>query len=104
DADLDLSTFEFTSYGFNNRVFTVAAGLRHYETTLDLRPDGVQLLVSVTFDVNLNTRVLSAAFRSLDPLTKLLPDEIDAGFLPVNNANHDGEGFLSYRVQPKANL
>ena len=41
-----------------------------------------------------------AQFRSLDPLTQQLPDDVDAGFLPVNDKLiGNGEGFLSYSVR-----
>ncbi len=100
DEELDLTTVEFTQFGFNNFTFDVPAGLAHYETTIDLRPEGIALLVPVTLDVDLDTRVLSATFRSYDPLTGALPDDIDAGFLPVNDATlHNGEGFFRYQVQ-----
>ena len=101
DDDLDLTTVEFGTFGFNNFEFDVPAGLSHYETTIDLRPDGIDLLVPVVLDVDVDSRILSATFRSLDPLTGLLPDEVDAGFLPVNDKQlHNGEGFFTYRVQP----
>ncbi|TWU39629.1 carboxypeptidase regulatory-like domain-containing protein [Novipirellula artificiosorum] len=105
DENLDLSRFEFTSFGFRNFEFDVPAGLSHYETTIDLRPDGIDLLVPVELDLDLDTRTMTASFASLDPLTGLVPDDIDAGFLPVNDKTlHNGEGFLRYRVQPKNQL
>src|SRR5262249_22809677 len=103
DSDLDLTTFEFGEFGFGTRVFSVPAGLTHYETTIDLRPEGIDLLVPVTLDLNTATRVLTATFRTLDPLTALAPEGFE-GFLPVNNAAHDGEGFLTYLVRPKSGL
>ncbi len=41
------TTVEFTSFGFNNRLYAVPPGLRSYEITIDLRPDGIDLLVPV---------------------------------------------------------
>lgn len=103
DTDLDLTTVEFTGFGFNNLDFAVPAGLSHYETTLDLRPYELDLLVPVKLDVNASTRVLSAYFGSLDPATFQLPDALDAGFLPVNDKQlHNGEGYLRYQVLPQA--
>lgn len=104
DADLDPASVEFQSFGFGNRIWAVPPGLANYSTTLDLRPEGINLLVTVQLEVNAKTRELKATYRSLDPLSMQLPDDIDAGFLPVNNANHDGEGFFSYTVRPKAGL
>lgn len=104
DEDLDLASVEFTQFGFGAFAFDVPAGLSRYETTLDLRPDGINLLVPVRLEVNGVTRVLTATFRSLDPDTGLPPDGIDDGFLPVNDATHRGEGFFSYTVRPLPNL
>jgi len=73
DADLDLTTLAFTSFGFNTFTFTVPSGLAHYETTIYLRPNGIKLLVPVAMDLKPTTRVLSVTFRSFDPLTGLLP-------------------------------
>ena len=99
DDDLDLSKLEFTGFGFNNMQFDVPPGLSHYEVTLDLRPDDIKLLVEVILDVDPETRTLTASFRSLDPLTLKLPDDVDAGFLPVNDkAIHNGEGFFTYSI------
>ncbi|MBI1375170.1 MAG: hypothetical protein GC159_20820 [Phycisphaera sp.] len=101
DANLDLTTVEFTGFGFDNMEFEIPAGLSFYQDIIDLRPQGVELLVFVTFDVDPDTRVLSATFSSIDPLTGQLPDDIDAGFLPVNDEMiHNGEGFFTYTVKP----
>ena len=101
DEDLDIGTVEFTRFGFNNLEFDVPSGLSHYEATLDLRPEGIDLLVPVTLQVDVETRILSATFSSLDPATGMLPEDIDAGFLPVNDkALHNGEGFFRYHVSP----
>ncbi len=100
DEDVDLSTLEITAFGFNNFEFDVPMGMSNYETTIDLRPDGIDLLVPVEFDLDLDTRTLTASFASLDPLTGLVPDDIDAGFLPVNDkTKHNGEGFIRYRLR-----
>ena len=104
DTNLDLDTVEFTSFGFGSHRFTVPPGLSTYSTTIDLRPTGTNLLVSVDLDIDQLTRVLTARFGSLDPLTLLPPDDVDAGFLPVNDATHRGEGFFTYLVRPVAGI
>lgn len=104
DADLDLSTFQFTGFGFGSHNYTVPPGLSHYETTLDLRPDGVNLLVPVTLDLNMTTGEVTARYESLDPLTRLAPDGINDGFLPIDNANHDGQGYITYSVATRSGL
>jgi hypothetical protein len=103
DNDLDLETFQFTGFGFGSHRYDVPAGLSHYQRTIDLRAEGIDFLVPVLLDLNKATRQVSMTFRTLDPLTLQLPDGFD-GFLPINNANHDGEGYVRYQVQPKAAL
>lgn len=103
DADLDLSSVEFTGFGFGDFNFDVPAGLNRYETTLDLRPQGINLLVPVTLEVNTTTRELTARFESLDPITRIAPDGVDDGFLPVNDKNiGNGEGYIRFLVRPLA--
>jgi hypothetical protein len=104
DPNLDAGTFHFTSFGFGQFNFTVPAGLYHYQTTIDLRPDGIDLLVPVTLDENPATGVVTVKFQSLDPATMLPPDGLNAGFLPVDDAAGDGEGYFTYTVAPKAGL
>jgi hypothetical protein len=104
DPNLDPSTFQFTGFGFGKFNFTIPDGLYHYSTILDLRPDGINLFVPVTLDENQVTGVVTVKFESLDPLTKLAPDGINDGFLPVDNPAGDGEGFFTYVVQTKASL
>jgi hypothetical protein len=104
DANVDPASVRFTGFGFGSHKFTVPPGLSHYETTIDLRPDGIDLLVPVRLEFDVSTRVLKATFRSLDPVTGLPPDDPDAGFLPINNANHDGEGFFTYTLLPSSGI
>lgn len=42
--------------------------------------------------------------RTIDPATNDLPTDVFAGFLPPNNDQHAGEGFVSYRVESKDGL
>lgn len=104
DTDLDLDTLEFTSFGFGNFTFEIPAGLSSYQTTLDLRPDGINLLVPASFQLDEASRTITVRIESLDPDTMLPPDGVDDGFLPVNNANHDGEGFFTYIISPNENV
>ena len=104
NPNLDPGTFQFTGFGFGQHTFTVPAGLYHYSTTIDFRPDGIDLLVPITLDENPATGLVTVEFQSLDPATMLPPDGINAGFLPVDDAKGDGEGFFTYSVQPRAGL
>src|SRR6185312_12421541 len=41
DADVDVDTLQFTGFGFGSHSFSVPAGLSNYQTTIDLRSEGI---------------------------------------------------------------
>lgn len=104
DTDLDPSTLQFTGFGFGSFEFPIPEGLFHYQTTLDLRPHGINLLVPVSLDENPVTGIVTVKFESLDPLTNLPPDGVNDGFLPIDNPAGDGQGYFTFTVQPKSSL
>lgn len=105
DADLDLSTFKFTGFGFGD-TFIDASGEplgSSYSTIYDATATlGVK--VKIEASLNLNTRVLTVVYTSLDPNTNDIPLDPLAGFLPPNTTDPKGAGFLTYVVRPKAGL
>jgi hypothetical protein len=105
DSDLDGTTFRFTSAGWGSNVVTVQAGNEQsFHAEVDsTNEDGSPLSVTVDGSLDLNSGRVSWAFRSLDPETGLLPSDPFAGFLPVNDASHKGEGFVTFQVQPFSN-
>jgi len=104
DNDLDLSTFELTDIAFGGHVITVPAGLNYYATTVDLRPEGTNLLVKIEAGLNSATRQAYWKFQSIDPVTGALTEDPLAGFLPPNDATHRGKGHVSYVIRPMAGL
>jgi RHS repeat-associated protein len=105
DADLDLSTFTFASFGFGAFVANVPGGQAgaSFTTTVDATAT-LGLLVKIDATLDTQTRLLTVTYTSLDPLTHDVPLDPFAGFLPPDNDNGDGDGFLTYSVQPKAAL
>jgi hypothetical protein len=61
-------------------------------------------LVDVTAGINLSTGLVTWTFTSLDPTTLDLTSIPLAGFLPPDKTPPEGEGFVSYTIEPKANL
>ncbi|QLE55646.1 pre-peptidase C-terminal domain-containing protein [Nostoc sp. TCL26-01] len=103
DADLDLSTFELGDFGFGDIYIDVPDNLQAYNTRVDLR-DSIGYYVDFQASLNTTTRTATWKLTTIDPATGDLPNDPDAGFLPPNNANHDGEGFVNYSIKPNANL
>lgn len=98
----DISTFAIGAFGFGSHVFTVEGNRSSYQQRLDLTQDmGIYVDVVAGIDI-----VAGEAFwilQSIDPATGLPPQGTQQGFLPVNDENHSGEGYVSFTIKPKAN-
>jgi RHS repeat-associated protein len=103
DADLDLTSFELGDFGFGDLYIDIPNGFQSYTTRLDLR-DTIGDYVDFEASLDQNTRTVLWKLTTIDPITGQIPDDVDAGFLPPNNDNHDGEGFVNYSIQAKQNL
>jgi hypothetical protein len=97
DADIDLDTFELGALGFGSILVSVPSGLQAYSTHVDTtNPDGSPLRVVVSAALDLAARTVNWSFISTDPATGLTPADPAAGFLPPNDDEGSGEGFLTY--------
>lgn len=99
----DFSTFSFTGFGWAEQSYTVG-GSKTKEFTRDITYNvkGQDILVRVTGQFDEKTGTVNWSFVSL----KKNGDEIDdpdLGFLLPNNDNRDGEGFVSFIIEHKAN-
>ncbi len=98
DPNLDWSTFELKTIAFNDASITVPPGLQRYSTTATVGSDTNEVTVDVSFDSI--TGEITWLMRSRDANTGDLPEDPFAGFLPPNDAEHRGEGLLTYTVRP----
>ncbi len=105
DASLDWNSFELGAFGFAPLTINVPAGLKSYQTQVDYHsPDGSPLRVDVDAHLDLQTGLVTWAFRSVDPNTGALPVDPLHGFLAIDDADHNGTGFVNFSVKPKAGL
>ena len=101
---LDPSTFEFGDMQFGHHLIEIPPGLMYYYTEVDLRPESNDLIVGIEAEFDPITRVAHWTLTGLDPATGELTEDVFAGFLPPNNEDHDGEGFVSFSIMPRAGL
>lgn len=101
-TDLDWSTFELEAIGFNDRLIEVPDGRQNYADLVTVGSDPNPVRVLAQFDPD--TGLLVLRLRSEDPVTRGLPDDPFAGFLPPNDDAHRGEGFLRFTVKPRTGL
>ena len=104
DEDLDLSTFQFTEVAFADHVISVPSGTSYYQTTVDLRPEGIAAIVDVELSLDAQSREVVALFKAIDPQTGVLPEDPLVGLLYPNDDTGRGEGHVSYLVRPKSGL
>ncbi len=102
DPNLDWSTFQLGSFGFGGQTYSVPAGRQFYSTRIDARSK-VGVYVDVTASFDQQTGIVTWTFTSIDPTTLDQPTgDVLEGFLPPDKTAPQGQGWVSYFVQPKA--
>ncbi|MBL9126797.1 MAG: carboxypeptidase regulatory-like domain-containing protein, partial [Verrucomicrobiales bacterium] len=99
DANLDWTSFQPVALGFHDVVVDVPTDARNFSTTTAVASDPYPVIASVRFDARLG--LVTWTFRSVDPITGEPPEDPFAGFLPPNDAEGRGEGFVSFSVRPR---
>lgn len=102
DPNLDWSTFQLGTIYFNNVTIQVPAGAQSYSTEVNVATDANPVVVTVS--LNPSTGIVTWTMESIDPITGQLVEDPLAGFLPPDDAKGDGEGYVTYSVNPKSGL
>ena len=95
----DISTFAIGAFGFGSHVFTVEGNRTNYQQRLDLTQD-LGIYVDVSAGIDIMAGDILWILQSIDPATGLPPQGTQQGFLPVNDENGSGEGFVSFTIKP----
>ena len=101
DSTLNADSFRLTNFGFAGKTFSQTTGRGYFTQRLDCR-DSLGLFVDVVAGVDVVQNSVFWTFKSIDPGTGNLPADPMIGLLPVNDAQHHGEGWVSYTIKPKA--
>jgi PKD repeat protein len=100
----DIRNFGFSSFGWGDTVLVPKGNtLKEFSMDVDLRPV-MQLITRVSGKLDTLTGVVRWEFLSLNPSTMDIEEDPFIGFLPPNNANHAGEGFVSFFVGVRNSL
>jgi hypothetical protein len=103
DADLDWRTFRLGSFGWGGLTFDVPDNTAFYNQRLDLTATR-GYFVDVTAGID---SVKGEAFwtvTTIDPKTGDVPADPLVGFLPPNNTDGIGDGFVNYTIKAKRNV
>ena len=94
----DFSSLKFNGFGFANREIDFLYPEDSFATEIDLRPD-LNTILRIEGRKDYTNNVVKWSFISLDPATRKLTDDADAGFLPPNKTAPEGEGYVSYFIR-----
>ena len=102
-SKLDAATFSFTSYGWADQAMTIGGSkVQEFSRDVPYTVNGHDILVRVSGQFDPQTGVARWAFVSLEKNGNELEDIMN-GFLLPNNDNRDGEGFVAFTIEHKAN-
>lgn len=99
DARLDVATLQPIAFGFNGATLEVPTGALPFSGLAFVATDPNPVLASVSLDPSLG--IVRWHMQSVNPRTGTLPDDPLAGFLPPNDSQHRGEGFVTFSVRTK---
>jgi len=102
-TNLSWTTFRLTGIGFGTQIIPIPPNVQQFQTNLPFLYNGVNFLVQITAGIQLATGAVFANFYSIEPSNNL-PPPAGIGFLPPNNTNGIGQGYISYIISPNPNL
>jgi hypothetical protein len=102
DPGLNYNSFRLGSFGWGGLDFQVPANSAYYSTVIDLSAT-YGFDVDVTAGINVLTGLAFWTFTTVDPATGDPPTNLSIGFLPPDDAELDGEGFVNYSARAKSN-
>ena len=100
DAKLDPTSFRLGSVYFQNQEYPLPS-LPNYTGVINLN-DSLNYDVEVTAGIDVVNSKLFWILQTIDPLTGLAPNTLSGAFLPINDSNGSGQGYVSYFVKPKS--
>jgi RHS repeat-associated protein len=102
DTDLDLRTFRLGDFGWGDLYIDVPDNVSFYNQRLDLtKTHGFYVDVAAGIDVAKGE--VFWILTTIDPQTGEKPENPLIGFLPPNNADGVGDGFVNYSIRPRQN-
>jgi RHS repeat-associated protein len=99
DSDLDLRTFRLGSFGWSGLTFNVPDNRSFYNQRVDLTEE-LGFLVDVFAGIDIQKGEAFWTLTTIDPETGETPDNPLIGFLPPNNEDGVGDGFVTYSIRP----
>ncbi len=99
---LDPRTVRLKEIGFKQNRIIIPDNQAFYQARIQLGPDQNNLSADISAGLDIVNGRVSWTLSAIDPLTGEAPLDPEAGLLPPNNENHDGEGYVTFTIEPKA--
>ena len=99
DTDLDLRSFRLGDFGWGDIVIDVPDNRAFFSERLDLTADK-GFLLDVLAGIDVTKGQIFWTLTTIDPNTGAPPSDPLLGFLPPNNDNGVGDGFVQYSIKP----
>jgi hypothetical protein len=99
DPSLDIYSLRLDDFGFGSHRFQIPQNTAHYTKRLDLR-DSLGIYVDFVAGIDIAKQEAFWRLVSVDPSTGAAPKGINDGFLKINDSTKQGEGFVTFSIQP----
>ncbi|MFJ4453914.1 cadherin-like domain-containing protein [Pseudomonas sp. NPDC089392] len=101
DNDIGINSFRLGNFGWGDIDIQVPEGVAFYVNRIDLIASK-GFLVDVVAGIDVQRHQAFWTLTAIDPNTGEIPDNPLVGFLPPNNADGIGEGYVNFSVRPAA--
>lgn len=101
---LDPRTVRLKEIGFKQNRIEVPENRSFYQARIQLGEDLNNLTAGISAGLDLINNQIFWTLTAIDPQTGERPDDPLVGLLPPNNENHDGEGYVTFTIEPKTTL
>ena len=96
-------TFELKEIAIGNHRIQVPEGHTYYHTRLDLR-DYNNIFLDIEAGLDAITHVARWIFTAIDPNTGEPSEDPLNGFLPPNDTDSQGEGYVRFQIMPRQDI
>ena len=100
DPNIDPRTFRLTEIVFGTNTVQVPANSSYLQTNLTISTVDGPVIANVIASVDVVSGQVFWSLTTIDPATGQSPSDPLKGLLPPDDANHAGEGRVSYTVSP----
>lgn len=100
-ATLDARTLRLKEIGFGNYRFSVPDNRAFYQNRAQLGADLNNLLVDISAGLDVSNGRVTWTLTAIDPATGEQPTNPNAGLLPPNDTENNGQGYVLFTVRPK---